>query len=102
MKEAQIQSQILSWLNLQPKTYAWRSDTVGIPMNGGLRKAPIRGVSDIICIRQGRSITIEVKRPGGKISVHQRKFMENVYEAEGYPVVAYSLEDIKSIFKDLS
>jgi hypothetical protein len=43
-------------------------------------------------------IGIEVKRPGGKLSPHQERFRDNLQQAGGVYVVAYSVEDVIKYF----
>ena len=53
-----------------------------------------RGVSDIIGILHGRLLAIEVKKPGGKLSLFQERFLENVNKRGGIGFVAYSVDDV--------
>jgi len=41
-----------------------------------------RGLSDLVALKNGEVLWIEIKRPGGKLSRHQEKFKEDV-EAHG-------------------
>ncbi len=53
-----------------------------------------RGVSDLLVCYQGRFLAIEVKRPGGKVSPEQERFLERVRAAGGIGLVAYGIDDV--------
>jgi hypothetical protein len=53
-----------------------------------------RGVSDLLVCYQGRFIAIEVKRPGGRVSPEQERFLERVRAAGGIGLVAYGVDDV--------
>jgi len=53
-----------------------------------------KGISDIIGCYKGRYFAIEVKRPGGKPTSFQEKFLENVKRAGGIAIVARSVDDV--------
>jgi penicillin-binding protein-related factor A (putative recombinase) len=54
----------------------------------------IKGVSDILCIIQGRFVAIEVKSPTGQLSQHQRTFLARVNNEGGIGFVARSVESV--------
>ena len=53
-----------------------------------------KGVSDIIGCYKGRFLAIEVKKPGGKLTLMQAKFLAQVEDAGGIAFVARSLDDV--------
>lgn len=53
-----------------------------------------RGMSDLICIKEGRVVFVECKTAKGKLSTYQRDFRDAVGAAGGTYVVARSLEDV--------
>lgn len=55
-----------------------------------------KGIADILGIYNGRMLAIEVKKPGGKVSPHQRSFLKRVNEEGGIGFVAYSVDDVVS------
>jgi len=53
------------------------------------------GISDIVgATAQGKLLCIEVKKPGGRLSEHQQKFLEEVRAHGGVAFVATSPEDV--------
>ena len=52
------------------------------------------GVSDILGIYKGRFLAIEVKKPGGKLSEHQVKFLDIVNSEGGIGFMATCIEDV--------
>jgi penicillin-binding protein-related factor A (putative recombinase) len=52
------------------------------------------GVSDIIGCYMGRMLAIEIKAPNGKVSEHQREFLDRVNAAGGLAFVARSVDDV--------
>jgi len=53
-----------------------------------------KGISDILGCWQGRMLAIEIKRPGGRVSPDQQKFIERVNAEGGFAFVAYSVDDV--------
>jgi len=54
-----------------------------------------KGVPDIILIKDGRFIGIEVKRDTGRLSEHQIEFARGTEAAGGTYLVARSIEDVQ-------
>jgi hypothetical protein len=56
----------------------------------------VKGVPDIVGILPGggRILAIEVKRPGGKASEAQAKFIESINKSGGVAFVASSVEEV--------
>jgi hypothetical protein len=53
-----------------------------------------KGISDILGIYKGQFLAIEVKRPGGRMSPDQEKFIDRVNQEGGIGFVAYSVDDV--------
>lgn len=53
-----------------------------------------KGLSDLVAIRRGRVVWLEVKRPGGRLSVEQQNFRDAIAQAGGEYLVAYGLDDL--------
>jgi len=53
-----------------------------------------KGVADIIGIYNGKFLAIEVKTKKGKLSDHQRTFLQAVEDEGGIAIVARSVEDV--------
>ena len=55
------------------------------------------GAPDIIAIKNNRVLFLEIKRPGGKQSEHQRKFQLNIEGQGGEYYIVEKLEDLIQI-----
>lgn len=53
-----------------------------------------KGISDILGCWQGRMLAIEIKKPGGRISPDQQKFIDTVNAEGGIAFVAWSVDDV--------
>jgi len=53
-----------------------------------------KGVADIIGIYDGKFMAIEVKTLKGKLSDHQRTFLDAVKDEGGIAIVARSVDDV--------
>lgn len=99
--ERAIQNEICSYLRARG-AFIFIHDSVGIfdPRRGVFRRntSPyrIRGVADILGIWQGRPLAIEVKTKTGRVSPHQKEFIQQWNAAGGLGFVARSLEDVKN------
>ena len=68
------------------------------PLIAGMGSYP--GLPDRIAIKNGRVLFIEVKRPGGKQSDHQREFQHNIWLQGGQYILVKCVDDlIKAIDK---
>ena len=116
--EAEIQREILRAVNLIPGIVMWRTNSrvLRMPGRGGrdrlVRFGGMKGISDLIGWRTGRAmfepgqgapdarigrlaqfVAIEVKRPGGHVTIEQAAFLNSVRVAGGIAGVATSAED---------
>jgi hypothetical protein len=55
-----------------------------------------RGISDLIAVKKGRTVFIEVKKPSGKLSDHQERFRDAISDRGGEYVVMRSVEDLQT------
>jgi len=105
IKETDIQKEICEYL--QTKGYFfWRQNQ--IPVFGrSMPKYSIKGVCDIIVVRGGKFIGIEVKRPAGFYKDRNRKpvqsddqiiFQRRLEENGGMYFLVTSLDEIKKDF----
>jgi hypothetical protein len=104
--EKQIQNEILDYLNRLPHCKAWQTQSGAIydPTRKTFRKppkwAPV-GVADIIGIWHGYFLAIEVKRPGGRISEHQKQWLSDMVERGAIGMIAYSLSDVVTLLEQI-
>lgn len=102
--EKDIQKAILNYLEAT-HIFAWRNNTgAGFNTNPNGKKYFIRfstkGAPDILgCLREGRLLAIEVKRPGGVASKDQEEFLGAITKLGGLAFVATSIDDVKRVFK---
>ena len=102
--ENAITNAILTYLNCQPNTFAWRNNTTGIYdsrkkcYRARTGKYNIKGVADILGITDdGRFIAIEVKRPGGRASREQQNYLSRIKALGGIAGIATSVLEAKEI-----
>jgi hypothetical protein len=59
------------------------------------------GASDIVgLLPGGRFIAVECKAPGGRLSDHQIKYLEDIERMGGLAVIARSVEDLEKILRN--
>jgi hypothetical protein len=83
--EAEITSAIRALLK-SLGVFAWKNWS-------GPMSSP-KGIADILGCWKGRFVAIEVKRPGGRISQEQERFLEAIRRHGGIGFVARSVEDV--------
>ncbi len=54
-----------------------------------------KGIADLTAMKKGRTLWIEIKRPKGKLSVHQEKFKADIEKCGGEYLVIRSLDEIR-------
>jgi len=60
------------------------------------------GIPDLICLRKGIFIAIELKRPGHKPTDLQQAELDRIKQAGGFSFCCHSLEEVKAIFEPLT
>lgn len=92
--EKDIQRACLDFLALK-RVFAYKQNNVGIKKpNGSYIPAGMIGVADIVAIIHGKHWSVEVKRPGGKLSDGQEAFRANVERAGGIYSVVHSVDEL--------
>ena len=66
---------------------------------GFMRTASVNGLPDIVAIKDGIYIGIEVKAPKGKQSESQKAIQAEIEKAGGKYIIARSLDNAKVIFE---
>lgn len=104
MKEKAIENMILSFLKIHG-LFCWKIESQGTyDAKKGIyrRKNSIHrmlGVSDIVGLfPSGRLFAVEVKSATGRLSEHQRRFLDHINASGGVGIVARSIEDVKKQF----
>jgi hypothetical protein len=99
--EGEIVNAICEYLALK-KRFFYRNNNTPIfdPTRKAFRSMPkytMRGIPDIICVKDGRYIGIEVKTDKGRLSEHQHEFARSLMLAGGDYVIARSIEDVQRV-----
>lgn len=98
--ETQIQSAICDYLARRKHCF-FRLNNIPAPLPGGgfraLPKYTPRGLPDIIVIKDGWFIALEVKKKGGSQSKEQKEFERQVKDASGEYYVVRSIDDVKEV-----
>ncbi len=56
-----------------------------------------KGIPDLVAIRCGQTVWIEVKTPKGRLSAHQEAWLQDLEEHGGWWIVARSVEDVEHL-----
>lgn len=103
--EKAIETAILKYLSFLRNCFAWKNNSGGVydagrgTFRANKNKFVINGVADILGVYDGRLLAIEVKRPGGKVSEAQKKFIDKVIKMGGIAGVCYSVDDARELIK---
>jgi hypothetical protein len=78
--------------------FAWRANTGGTKFGNQHVRFGFPGQSDILgCLKGGRFLALEVKRPGAQTTPEQTAFLEAVRRAGGVGAVVRSAEETLQI-----
>ncbi len=94
--ETAVQKSICDYLAIR-KHFFWRSNNIPVFAQGRFRAMPkysMNGVPDIILVKDGKFVGIEVKRKGGKQSDSQIRFQKQLELNGGKYILAESIDDI--------
>lgn len=99
MKEKLIENEILEWLAWND-IFAFKVKSQGTfdPTTNRFRKPSKyykRGTADILGIYKKRPLAIEVKSETGRLSIHQKIFLQEFQNHGGISIVARSPEDVE-------
>jgi hypothetical protein len=98
--ESEIQRSICDYLALRKYCF-WRTNNIPAPLaSGGFRSLPKytpRGLPDIIIVRDGWFIALEVKKKGGYQSKEQKEFEARIKDAGGEYWVVRSIDDVREL-----
>lgn len=100
--EKEVQNAILDYLSWKKNLMYWRQNTTPTYNQKGQRyqampKHSLRGVPDIIVIKNGKFIGLECKRKGAKPSEHQMAFMKNCILNGGEYHIVTCIDDVVAI-----
>jgi len=97
-REQDIQRSILDYLRAKG-WFAVKLTTVGVyrKSSDSYIPNPSKGLPDILAIKKGRVILIEVKRKGNELSDNQRRFIEEWIKRGGEARVARGIDDVEDL-----
>ena len=103
ISEKSIESDILDWLNQQKHCFAFKINTTGVydPTQQVFRKLgkfTLKGTSDVLGIWRGKPLAIEVKKPGGKLTLEQKAFIDKYKKQDG---VAFKADSLAQVIRNL-
>lgn len=97
--EKETMKEICEWL-ASHDYFFWRSNNVPVFASGRFRAMPKytpKGLPDIIVVKRGKFIGIEVKREGFKKTEQQEKFQHDLEMHGGIYILAYHLSDVQNV-----
>lgn len=95
-KETGIVNAICEYLEIK-RYFFWRQNTGGMYRQGRFFRQPKyakNGIPDIIMVKDGRFIGIEVKTAKGRQGDSQKAFQSGVEEAQGLYYLVRSIDEI--------
>jgi len=87
INENEIKRQVKDYLNIKGYFHFHILQGIGA----------FKGIPDIIAIKNGRVLFLEIKRPGGKQSEHQRQFQIFIEGHGGEYYIVKNLDDLIKI-----
>ncbi len=88
--EKEIRKEITDYLKLMGFFVWWNLQGLGC----------YPGLPDLIAVKDGIHLCIEVKTKTGRISSNQKRFQEQIEKAGGHYIIARCYEDVKKGWED--
>lgn len=100
ISEKHTQKAILDYLKYK-KIFHYRQNSGAFKTESGgyMRTASVSGLPDIVAIKDGLYIGLEVKTEIGRQSKEQREIQNRITAAGGLYLVVRSLDDVRKIFE---
>lgn len=92
--EQQIMNSIIQYLSLK-RHLVFRMNSGAMKMDKRFMRFGCPGMADLLVVKEGRAIWIEVKAPKGKMSELQKTFQDTVETAGCWYILAKSIEDVE-------
>lgn len=93
--EKDIQKAILDYLGYQKDIYFFRAGAGAIQtLKGGYFKTGKAGLPDIIVLKDGRFIGLEVKTPSGRVSEAQEQAKQDIVACKGEYHIVTSIDEV--------
>jgi len=99
VSESSIQTAICDYLSYK-RYFFWRQNTGGMFRDNrwfAMPKYSKKGIPDILLVKDGLFIGLEVKRPKGRQSDHQKAFEQECKKAGGQYYIITSVEDVQKL-----
>jgi hypothetical protein len=99
VRESVIQAAILDYLAAR-KHFYWRQNNIPIYDGNRYRSLPKhtpRGVPDIIVVKDGHAIFLEVKNADGKLTTDQKDFCTYARKAGATYELVRSIDDVQKL-----
>jgi hypothetical protein len=102
--EGDILKQCLEYLHLRG-WHAWRNNSGGRPWTDRTGKTRLmrfgaKGSGDILAVRDGVFLSLEVKKPGGKVSDDQKAWIDTIRRHGGLAFVVRSVDELMAELTD--
>lgn len=87
----------------QPETPIRKAITDYLRMNGWMVTRIVQsalsepGIPDLVAIRGGHHVWIEVKAPKGRLSGHQERWLQDLEDHGGHYIVARGIDDVEHL-----
>ena len=96
--EAKVQASVLLAIGSLDGVYVERRNAGAFMGRGGLVRAGVAGVADILCVVDGRAVALECKTQTGRLSTVQKRWRDAWRKAGGfYAVVRSPHQALKAI-----
>lgn len=101
VSETSVSASIKQYLDAR---HIWniRINSGKVKVNGGWMQLAAEGTPDRLALFKGKSIWIEVKTIGGKLSAAQIEMHRRIISAGGFVIVAETLDEFITEFKKAS
>lgn len=100
MKESDIQKAVIEYLKIKHIFHYRQNSGAFMTKSGGfMRATSVNGLPDIVAIKDGIYVGLEVKTEKGKQSEAQKHIQNEVTKAGGLYFVVRSVDDVKVIFE---
>jgi hypothetical protein len=99
--ENSVKTEVLKYLKLR-QIKAWSNPSGAVRIRPGkFMSFGLKGSADILgCLPDGRFLAVEVKAPGGRLSLEQRQFLADIKALGGMAIVARSWMDIDQALRE--
>ena len=100
MKESDTQKAIIEYLKIKRIFHYRQNSGAFMTKSGGfMRASSVNGLPDIVAIKDGIYIGLEVKTPKGKQQESQKHIQNEITKAGGLYFVVKSLDDVRKVFE---